>query len=149
LNKSWYIHYQKVHLSLHNPNDHFSSANNNFGGRYNAPNHPNGGAFAALKTDGSITAWGASQYGGTSAPFGSGYTMIYSTEYAFAALKTDGSITAKADGSIKMWGDPRFGGVDTPSNGVYTKIYSTGGAFAALKAERAHLHLQSLRCPMP
>ena len=143
----------------------FSSANNNFGGRYNAPNHPNGGAFAALKTDGSITAWGASQYGGTSAPFGSGYTMIYSTEYAFAALKTDGSITAwgrsgyggsgapsgsgytkiystsrafaalKADGSIKAWGDSDYGGSGAPSGSGYTKIYSNETAFAALQAD--------------
>jgi hypothetical protein len=43
------------------------------------------GAFAALKADGSITAWGASYAGGTSAPSGSGYTKIYSTKYAFAA----------------------------------------------------------------
>jgi hypothetical protein len=55
-----------------------------------------GSAFAALKTDGSITAWGGSNVGGT-APSGSGYTKIYSAGYAFAALKTDGSITT--------WGD--------------------------------------------
>jgi hypothetical protein len=36
-------------------------------------------AFAALKADGSITAWGDSFSGGTSAPSGSGYTKIYST----------------------------------------------------------------------
>jgi hypothetical protein len=38
-------------------------------------------------------AWGNPQYGGT-APSGSGYTKIYSTERAFVTLKTDGSITA-------------------------------------------------------
>jgi hypothetical protein len=53
-------------------------------------------AFAALKADGSITAWGDLDYGGSGAPSGSGYTKIYSTKYAFAALK--------ADGSIKVWG---------------------------------------------
>jgi hypothetical protein len=47
---------------------------------------------APLKADGSITAWGASYAGGTSAPSGSGYTKIYSTDGAFAALKADGSI---------------------------------------------------------
>jgi hypothetical protein len=31
----------------------FSSAYNDFGGRYNAPNHSNEGAFATLKADGS------------------------------------------------------------------------------------------------
>jgi hypothetical protein len=33
-----------------------------------------GSAFAALKADGSITAWGASSAGGTDAPPGNGYT---------------------------------------------------------------------------
>jgi hypothetical protein len=31
---------------------------------YNAPNYPNMGAFAILDPDGSITAWGSSNYGG-------------------------------------------------------------------------------------
>jgi hypothetical protein len=44
-------------------------------------------AFAALKADGSITAWGDSEYGGSGAPAGNGYTKIYSTAFAFAALK--------------------------------------------------------------
>jgi hypothetical protein len=46
-------------------------------------------AFAALKADGSITAWGNSNAGGTGAPSGSGYTKIYSTDSAFAAFKTN------------------------------------------------------------
>jgi hypothetical protein len=46
-----------------------------------------GYAFAALKADGSITAWGASGSGGSGAPSDNGYTKIYSTEFAFAALK--------------------------------------------------------------
>jgi lysophospholipase L1-like esterase len=58
--------------------------------------------FAALKTNGSITAWGDSNLGGTGAPTDSRYTKIYSTDEAFAALKTDGSITA--------WGDSNSGG---------------------------------------
>jgi hypothetical protein len=36
-------------------------------------------AFAALKADGSIKAWGDSKYGGTGAPSDSGYTKIYLT----------------------------------------------------------------------
>jgi hypothetical protein len=55
--------------------------------------YSNNGAFAALKADGSITAWGGSDWGGTGAPSGKGYTKIYSTDDAFAALKADGSIT--------------------------------------------------------
>jgi hypothetical protein len=49
-------------------------------------------AFAALKADGSIKGWGASNAGGAGAPTDSGYTKIYSSKYAFAALKADGSI---------------------------------------------------------
>ncbi|VVM25225.1 hypothetical protein BSPWISOXPB_6337 [uncultured Gammaproteobacteria bacterium] len=64
-------------------------------------------AFAALKTNGSITAWGDSDSGGTGAPSGSGYTKIYSTVGAFAAVKANGTITA--------WGDPGSGGL-TPTS---------------------------------
>jgi alpha-tubulin suppressor-like RCC1 family protein len=45
---------------------------------------------AALKADGSITAWGSPYFGGTGAPTDSGYTKIYSNAYAFAALKANG-----------------------------------------------------------
>jgi hypothetical protein len=42
-----------------------SSAFNDFGGLFNAPNYPNRSAFAAIKADGSITVWGGSDSGGT------------------------------------------------------------------------------------
>ncbi|SHN92536.1 RCC1 domain-containing protein [bacterium endosymbiont of Bathymodiolus sp. 5 South] len=143
----------------------YSSAYNDFGGLHNALNYLNNYAFATLKDDGSITAWGASWAGGTSAPSDNGYTKIYSTATAFAALKADGSITAwgqsdrggtgapsdngytkiysngwafatlKADGSIKAWGNSKYGGTGAPSDNGYTKIYSTYVAFAALKAD--------------
>ena len=60
----------------------------------------NYGAFAAMKSDGSITAWGSSSYGGTGEPTGSGYTKIMTTvwNYNFLALKKDGSLT--------YWGSP-------------------------------------------
>jgi len=102
----------------------YSSAQNDFGGFYNAPNHPNSVAFATIKDDGSITAWGESDFGGLNAPAGSGYTKIYSNFRAFAALKHDGS--------IKAWGDPDFGGSDVPADSGYTEIYSNDNAFAAL-----------------
>jgi hypothetical protein len=41
--------------------------------------YSNKNAFAALKVDGSIKAWGRSDYGGTGAPSGSGYTKIYTS----------------------------------------------------------------------
>jgi hypothetical protein len=46
-------------------------------------------AFAALKADGSITAWGI-DHGGVGAPSTGVYTKIYSNSGAFAALKADG-----------------------------------------------------------
>jgi hypothetical protein len=38
------------------------------------------GAFAAVKADGAITAWGYPYAGGIGAPPSSGYTKIYSTD---------------------------------------------------------------------
>jgi alpha-tubulin suppressor-like RCC1 family protein len=48
-----------------------------------------GHAFAAVKADGSITAWGYGPFGGTGEPSDNGYTKIYSTYAAFAALKAE------------------------------------------------------------
>ena len=78
-----------------------------------------GTAFAALKADGSISAWGDSRYGGSGAPAGSGFTAIYSTEQAFAALKEDGSISA--------WGDSSRGGSGAPTgSGLARKCAAEG-----------------------
>ena len=109
----------------------YSSAYNNYGGFFNAPNYPNHHAFAALDTNGHITTWGNSSYGGT-APTNATtdtFTAIYSTGTAFAALDTNGHITA--------WGDSSNGGT-APVNAqldTFTAIYSTGTAFAALKSD--------------
>jgi hypothetical protein len=78
LNKSWYSHCQRV--TDKNYIEIYSTAT----------------AFAALKADSSVTAWGDSGSGGSDAPAGSGYTKIYSTFGAFASLKTDGSIEPSA-----------------------------------------------------
>jgi alpha-tubulin suppressor-like RCC1 family protein len=96
-----------------------------------------GGAFAALKIDGSVVAWGG--YGGGSfndghrnvfAELSSGVTSITSNGYAFAALKDDGSVIT--------WGSAIFGAnsnnVASKLTGDVSVIFSTeGGAFAALK----------------
>jgi lysophospholipase L1-like esterase len=94
LNKFWYSHYQEARLCLQYLN-------------YPTKIYSTDSAFAALKTNGSITAWGDSGSGGTGAPSGNGYTKIYSTGSAFAAVKADGTITA--------WGDPGSGGL-TPTS---------------------------------
>ena len=71
-------------------------------------------AFAALKNDGSVVAWGNSSYGGdsssVSAYLNSGVVNIFSTERAFAALKNDGSVVA--------WGYISYGG-DSSSVSAY------------------------------
>ena len=51
----------------------YSAAYNNYGGFNNASAYPNFYAFAAMKADGSITAWGDSTRGGSGAPTDSGY----------------------------------------------------------------------------
>ena len=86
-------------------------------------------AFAALKEDGTVAAWGDSSYGGSGVPSGlSGVKTIYSTKYAFAALKEDGTVAA--------WGNSGNGGSGVPSglSGVKS-IFSTYYAFAALKED--------------
>jgi hypothetical protein len=61
--------------------------------------YSNMNAFAALKSDGSVVAWGDSFSGGTT-PFGlTGVTQIYSGNGAFAAIKSDGSVVAWGDSS--------------------------------------------------
>ncbi|WP_211941969.1 Calx-beta domain-containing protein [Cylindrospermopsis raciborskii] len=93
------------------------------------------GAFAALKSDGSVVTWGFSDWGGNSSSVSSsltsGVTQIFSTGYAFAALKSDGSVVT--------WGDSSFGGnsssVSSSLTSGVTQIFSTLYAFAALKSD--------------
>ena len=98
-------------------------------------------AFAALKSDGSVVAWGDAANGGSTAslsPAGSNLTSgvmsIASTSTAFAALKSDGSVVA--------WGSSAWGGSTASlspagaslASGVVS-IASTDHAFAALKSD--------------
>ena len=65
-------------------------------------------AFAALKQDGTVEAWGNANYGGGHVPSGlSGAIAIYSTAGALAALKEYGTVEA--------WGDSRYRGSGVPS----------------------------------
>jgi alpha-tubulin suppressor-like RCC1 family protein len=105
----------------------YSSARNDFGGWRNAPNHPNWSAFAVLKADGSIKAWGAPGFGTIGVPDGKGYTNIYSNTATFAALKSDGSIASWGSGSADMPSDSGY--TYAPSDSGYTKIYSAAYAF--------------------
>ena len=108
--------------------------------------YSNSGAFAALKSDGSVITWGDPEWGGDSSAvasqLSSGVTNIFSTGRAFAALKVDGSVIT--------WGDPQYGGdsmfynidpftgevlpMKDLSSGV-SNIYSSSRAFAALKSD--------------
>ena len=88
-------------------------------------------AFAALKDDGTVEAWGyyMGNDGGSGVPSDlSGVNTIYSTSSAFAALKEDGTVVA--------WGDPDRGGSGVPTSASHVKtIYSNYYAFAALKED--------------
>lgn len=103
--------------------------------RPGATNHEvrNRGAFAALKTNGSVITWGYNEFGGDSSAVAvsllSGVRQIFSSNYAFAALK--------ADGSVITWGAPNLGGNSNPvakklRSGV-RQIFANASAFAALK----------------
>jgi alpha-tubulin suppressor-like RCC1 family protein len=89
----------------------------------------NGKAFAALKENGTVQAWGDSGYGGSSVPADlKDVRSIYSTNFAFAALKEDGTVQA--------WGSPGSGGSGVPGDLKDVRaIYSTSNAFAALKVD--------------
>lgn len=91
-------------------------------------------AFAALRQDGRVFAWGLSSYGGSipsdvsREPDGLiDVKAIFSTFAAFAALKGDGRVVA--------WGDTRYGGEVPAGLSNVKMIYSVYGAFAALKED--------------
>ena len=85
------------------------------------------GAFAALKTDGSVVTWGDNNNGANSNSVDlNNVSEIYSTYQSFAALKTDGSVVT--------WGHPYYGGdSSTVELNNVIRIYSNNMAFAALK----------------
>jgi alpha-tubulin suppressor-like RCC1 family protein len=85
-------------------------------------------AFAALKSNGSVVAWGFADRGGTTpGNVSSGVVAVYSTNGAFTALKTDGSVVA--------WGGYTAPSSVTAANSGVVAVYSNDGAFAALKTD--------------
>src|SRR6266568_888850 len=64
----------------------------------------------ALKSDGSVVAWGSNQGGQTDVPssVASGVTAITAGGLHTVALKSDGSVVA--------WGDNRFGQIQVPES---------------------------------
>ncbi|MBA5249172.1 MAG: discoidin domain-containing protein [Gammaproteobacteria bacterium] len=88
--------------------------------------YSNGHAFAALKPDGSIRAWGSILNGGKTedVPTDTGYIEISSGFTSFAALKSDGSIS--------IWGGIPGGKKNIPAKG-YTHIVSNNYGYSALK----------------
>jgi hypothetical protein len=93
------------------------------------------GAFAALKTNGSVSTWGDSASGGNQTVGGtsvasnlnSGVVEICSTRFSMAALKSDGTVVT--------WGHTSYGGVSSSVDLTnVVDIYSGSYAFAALKS---------------
>lgn len=132
----------------------FAFGGNNNGGVYNnstllysvsnllqsniAALYSNYGAYAVIKSNGSVVAWGQQDNGGdllspinVSGNLQSNVKCIYNNYYAFAALKTDGSVVAW--GNITNGGDMSAVSVRLQS-GVKT-IYGNQFAFAALKTD--------------
>jgi len=93
------------------------------------------GAFAAMRSDGSVVTWGNPHFGGDSGDVQEqlvgGIQHIYATASAFAAVKTGGSAVT--------WGNPADGGdsgdVQEQLAGGIQHIYATRRAFAAVKTD--------------
>ncbi len=111
-------------------------------------------AFAALKNNGSVVAWGHSAFGGRLSTYytngqiytsiessvSSGVVAIYPNNMAFVALKSDGSVVS--------WGYSEYGGilsiffsftnyldVSSSLNSDIVAVFSSGVAFAAVKRD--------------
>ena len=99
----------------------------------------NNGAFAAIRTNGSVIAWGSDSHGGDTSSVSAqldGSTRVvqlYASNGAFAALRFDGSVVT--------WGDLYAGGdssaVASQLNGAIpvSRIVGTGSAFMAVRMD--------------
>ncbi len=88
-------------------------------------------AFAALRSNGTVVAWGSSAAGDTTNTANlSNVKTIISNDYAFAALRNDGTVFA--------WGEASHGGDASSVSGQLsgiTRIYATEKAFVAIKSD--------------
>lgn len=96
-------------------------------------------AFAALKSDGSLIAWGNREFGGDSRSVSGklkfGVVAVSSTDSAFAALKSDGSVVT--------WGSCHTGGnsysVREQIKSGVVALYSSARTFTAIKIDGARV----------
>lgn len=93
----------------------------------------NGSAFAALKNDGSVEAWGEPSSGGDT----STVAVNLTANVVSIVTKTDSFVAIKSDGSVVAWGDATSGGdSSTVSGAINSGVVSVIGndsAYAALK----------------
>ncbi len=82
----------------------------------------------ALKSDGSLAAWGYNKYGECNVPDGADYTAI--------AGGTNHSIALKSDGSLVVWGRDNLGQItDKPSGNDFVAITAGTNHSLALKSD--------------
>ncbi len=81
----------------------------------------------ALKSDGSLSAWGLNHSGQANVPSGSGFVAIAAGDYHTLALKADGSIVA--------WGLNFSGQCDVPPGNDFVAIAAGGYHSLALRAD--------------
>ena len=125
----------------------------------------NAGAFAAIKSDGTIVAWGDANSGGIAPEGLTGVSKIFSNPGCFVAIKSDGTVVAwgdpyaggiaptglsgvsqiysnyfafatiQSDSSVVAWGDPDYGGIVPTGLTGVTQIFSNPGCFVAIKSD--------------
>jgi len=79
----------------------------------------------ALKADGSVVAWGLSNFGQTNVPTDLGPAVAIAANSSF-------SLALKADGSVVAWGDGSYGQTNIPPAATHDVVAIAAGGFHAL-----------------